>query len=299
VELFSGGYSYLYTPQGCASGEEWSGKSYAYGSTYIRLSEATYKDISEEGGGNWNGYAFFNIASSAYNCDLGIGTYAGGGGAWKITANCSHDEHKNGTADNCVGFYTNASGVTTYDTTYAELSKSNSFMVWQNYVVTTMTKGADGVYSGADDLFMEAFASENSWGVVVTNLRTNEKWGYTHTHEGLNTTQSDYLRVLLAASYCPVDGNLWNARDGGYLKNVLFEDTRVAKYQTDGDYSDVEKEVFYPGTDAFIEGYTQGADCAALLYGMTDVAGTWKSGKDKMVGTGWISFSSYYDGTHL
>jgi hypothetical protein len=104
---------------------------------------------------------------------------------------------------------------------------------------------------------------------------------------------------LLAASYCPVDGDLWNARDGGYLKNIVFENTLVAKYQEDGDYSNVEKEVFHPGNEAFIEGFTQAADCASLFFGTTDVAGTWKSGKDKLVGKNWISFSSYYDGTHM
>lgn len=297
-ELFSGGYTYLLTPQGCASGSEWSGYSYAYGSAYVRLSECTYKDISESGGGAWNAYVFFNISSSAYNCDLGIGTYAGGKGAWKITQNCSHVSHEAGTAV-CEGFYIDAAGNVTHDEAYAELASSNKFMVWQNYTVTKMTRGEDGVYSGADDLFLEAYAHENGWYVCVTNLRTNEKWGYTHTHEGMNTTQSDYMRVLLAASYCPVDGNLWNARDGGYLKNVVFEDVKVAKYQADGEYGDVEKETFFFGEDTIFNGFTQAADCANLIYGATDVAGVWKSGLDKLIGTKWFAFSSYYDGTHM
>lgn len=299
-ELFSGGYSYLFTPQGCASGSEWSGHSYGYGSAYVRLSECTYKDISESGGGAWNAYVFFNISSSAYNCDLGIGTYAGGGGAWKITQNCSHLSHDSGTAV-CEGFYIDAAGNVSHDDTYAELSSSNRFMVWQNYVVTTMTKGADGVYSGADDLFLEAYAYENGWYCCVTNLRTNEKWGYTHIHEGMNTTQSDYMRVLLAASYCPVEGNLWNARDGGYFKNVVFEDVKVAKYRADGDedgYQSAEKENFFFGEDTLFNGFTQAADCASLLYGTTDEAGVWKSGLEKITGSNWFSFSSYYDGTH-
>lgn len=297
-ELISGAYTYLFTPQGCSSGEEWSGHSYAYGSAYVRLSECTYKDISEFGGGSWNAYVFFNISSSAYNCDLGIGTYGGGKGEWKITQNCSHLSHDSGTAV-CEGFYIDANGNVTHDEAYAELAASNKFMVWQNYVVTKMTRDENGVYSGADDLFLEAYAHENGWYLCVTNLRTNEKWGYTHTHEGMNTTQSDYMRVLLAASYCPVDGNLWNARDGGFLKNVVFEDVKVAKYQADGEYDDVEKETFFFGEDTIFNGFTQGADCAYLAYGTTDVAGVWASGLDKLVGTNWFSFSSYYDGTHM
>ena len=304
-ELISGGYSYLMTPQGAASGEEWIDYSYAYGSAYIRLSEVTYKDISESGGGQWNAYAFFNIASSAYTCDLGIGSYAGGGGKWLITQNCSHESHDSGTAE-CEGFYIDAEGNVTYASENAsgqqmvQLASSNRFYVWSNYVVTTMTKDPEtGIYSGADDLFLEASANENGWYVCVTNLRTGEKWGYTHTHTGMNSTQANYMRVLLAASYCPVEGNVWNARDGGFIKNVVFEDVKVSKYQADGDYSDVERENFYPGEDAFFNGYTQAADCASLLYGITDVAGTWESGNDRLVGSNWYSFSSYYDGTHI
>ena len=75
-----------------------------------------------------------------------------------------------------------ANGNVTHDEAYAELAASNKFMVWQNYVVTKMTRDENGVYSGADDVFLEAYAHENGWYLCVTNLRTNEKWGYTHTH---------------------------------------------------------------------------------------------------------------------
>ena len=299
-ELISGGYTYLFTPQGVSSGEEWAEHSYAYASAYVRLSETAYKSSLENGGGAWNAYVFFNIASSEYNCDLGIGAYDAEGqyGKWKLGQNCSHISHTQGTAE-CEGFYIDAEGNVTVDEFYSDWASSNGFMVWQNFVVTSMTKDPEtGVYSGADDLFLEAYSYEDGFYVLVTNLRTGEKWGHTHFHEGMNATQEKYMRVLVAASYCPVEGNVWNARDGGFLKNVVFEDVRVARYQADGDYSDVEKEEFFFGEETLFNGFTQAADCASLLYGTTDVAGKWASGNDKIVGSHWFSFSSYYDGTH-
>lgn len=295
-ELISGGYTYLMSPQGCASGEKMSGHSYGYGSAYLRLSECRYKDISEYGGGLWNAYAFFNIASSGQSCDLGIGCFAGGQGKWKIVHNCTHPSHTEGTAI-CEGFYIDAAGNVTHDEDYAEQAKGNFFMVWQNYVVTTMQRGADGIYSGADDLFIEAWAGLDEWWLRVTNLRTNEKWGYRHYHPGMHEGQSDYMRVLLCASYCPVEGNVWNSRDGGYIKDVVYEDVKIAKYHEDGDYSGAEKEYFAFDKGTIFKGYTQAPDCAKLLCGWNEDGGVWKSGAKKIADSNWFNFSSYYDGS--
>jgi len=281
-ELGSGGFSYLFTPSGeMNSNNTWKTHGYSYASAIVRLSEATYVDatyVDDTGAtrNQWNAYIFFNIRG-VDNCDLGIGTYAGGDGAWKITQNCSNIEHKNG------------------------VDPTPSFYVYQDQVVTKMTKDPEtGIYSGADDLFIEAIGGIDTWTLKVTNLRTNQSFGYTHTHKGMNAACAfGNYRVITAASYCPVETPVWDPRAGGYIKNIVMEDVKVARFREDGDYSQEPKDEVWYGEDTIWVGFTQGADCAHLTFGTHEADGVYKSGNAYKKGGRYMSFSSYYDGTHI
>ncbi|MDE5897062.1 MAG: hypothetical protein K2H43_04535 [Clostridia bacterium] len=279
-ERGSGGYSYLFTPSGTAKSDEWLEYGYSYASGIVRLSEATYYDATyyDEDGkvhNQWNAYVFFNIRGTD-NCDLGIGTYAGGNGAWKITQNCSNIEHKNGT------------------------DPTPSFYVYQDQVVTTMKKDPEtGIYSGADDVFIEAIGGMGTWTLRVTNLRTGEVFGYTHTHEGMHEKAEGFFRTIVAASYCPVESPIWDARGGGYIKNIVFEDVKVARYNEKEEYPEEVKEELWYGLNTIKYGFTQGADTAHLTFGIHEADGAYKSGAEYKKGSKYMSFSSYYDGTHI
>lgn len=163
-----------------------------------------------------------------------------------------------------------------------------------------MTKDPEtGIYSGADDLFIEAIGSTDTWILRVTNLRTNQVFGYTHTHKDMNKDAEGYFRVVLAASLCPVIGSIWDASAGGYLKNVVWEDVKLARWNSEGVYTDADKESMRIGTANVQHAFTQAADTAHLSWGEHKTDGTYKSGNSYKAGTPYYSFSSYYDGTHI
>ena len=276
-ERISGGFSYVFSSSGeMGAADTWEKYGYSYASGYVRLSEATYRDATElTPSSQWNAYIFFNIRGRD-NCDLGIGAFAGGNGAWKIVHNCSNEDHKKPDAE------------------------TPSFFVYQDQVVTTMTKDPEtGIYSGADDLFIEAIGSTDTWILRVTNLRTNQVFGYTHTHKDMNKDAEGYFRVVLAASLCPVIGSIWDASAGGYLKNVVWEDVKLARWNSEGVYTDADKESMRIGTANVQHAFTQAADTAHLSWGEHKTDGTYKSGNSYKAGTPYYSFSSYYDGTHI
>lgn len=282
-EQGSSGYSYLRTPAGkMSSNNTWQEYGYAYASGIVRLSEAVYRDAD---GSQWNAYVFFNIGTVTENCDLGIGLfgtavgdprYEGMEGQWKVIHNCTHASHKNGEDEH------------------------GSFHIWQEQTVTTMTKDpGTGVYGGADDLFIEAIGGRDTWTLRITNLATGERFGYTHSHEGVNAGKEGYYRINAVVTMIAAMGNPWDARCGGFLKNVVWEDLKVARYRADETYPDVAKEEFYPGLPTLDYGYTQGADCAHLTVGVHAEDGVYKSGAVYLKGSKYLAFSSYYDGTHI
>ncbi len=197
-------------------------------------------------------------------------------GQWKVIHNCTHASHKNGEDEH------------------------GSFHIWQEQTVTTMKKDpGTGVYGGADDLFIEAIGGRDTWTLRITNLATGEKFGYTHSHEGVNAGKEGYYRINAVVTMIAAMGNPWDARCGGFLKNVVWEDLKVARYRADETYPDAAKEEFYPGLPTLDYGYTQGADCAHLTVGVHAEDGVYKSGAAYLKGSKYLAFSSYYDGTHI
>lgn len=281
LEQGSSGYSYLRTPHGEFNGGTWTKNGYSYASGTVRLSEATYYDTPSS---QWNAYIFFNINTQSENCDLGIGLfgtaaegspYTGMDGQWRIFHNCFNAAHKNGQDD------------------------TGSFHIWDQTVTTMQKDPRTGIYSGADDLFIEAIGGKDTWILRVTNLATGETFGYTHTHEGMNEGKEMFFSVNAVVTLIAAMGNPWDARCGGFLKNVVWEDIKVARYRTDEIYSDADKEEFYPGLDTVAYGYTQGADCAHLTVGTHKEDGAYKSGALFKQGDKYLAYSSYYDGTHV
>ena len=105
--------------------------------------------------------------------------------------------------------------------------------------------------------------------------------------------------MITAASYCPVETPVWDPRAGGYVKNIVMEDVKVARFREDGDYSQEPKDEVWYGEDTIWVGFTQGADCAHLTFGTHEADGVYKSGNAYKKGGRYMSFSSYYDGTHI
>ena len=85
--------------------------------------------------------------------------------------------------------------------------------------------------------------------------------------------------------------DVWNARCGASLRNVLWDNIKVARYNEAETYTEDMYEDFYPGTENMIYGFSQGGDCASMVTGYYEESkGTYKAG-DRFV-----SFSCYYDG---
>jgi hypothetical protein len=268
-ELISGGYNYLFSKQGVMQGGSWIKEGYGYASTYVRLSEATYHPSTD--GDGWNAYIFINH-SGKYNIDLGlIGNLMDGVVRWRLVRNCSHESHKP-TGDN--------------------------FKVLSSESVTTMTLNENGDYSGADDLFFEVIATVDGWTLNITNLRTNVVSTINEVHPDFHSESTPYFRFLLAASYCPVVGDVWNSRSGAYLKNVVFDHIKIARWNSSNDYSNATFEDFYPGESTMDYGYSQAADCASFEFGTYESAGNYKSGNSYSKGDKYLIFSTYYDGSN-
>ena len=268
-ELHSGGYNYMFSKSGILQGGEWVKQGYGYASVNVRLSEASF--MPPQDGNVWNAYIFLNHKGH-YNNDLGlIGNLIDGEIVWRLVRNCSHESHK------AIG---------------------DNFKVLSNEPVTTMTLDENGVYTGADDLHFEIYATVDGWTLNITNLTTEEVFTIDEKHEGMHTDSTQYFRFLLAASYCPVVGNVWDARSGGFLKNVIFDNIKIARWKESNTYDTSDLEDFYPGEDTLDYGFSQGADTASFYYGTHDEDGEYKSGNSYYKGDKYIVFSSYYDGSN-
>lgn len=272
-EIFSGAYNYMYSKSGELVADEWVKQGFGYFETTVRLSEAHY--MPSQDGEGWNAYVFINVAGK-HNCDLGvIGNLFGDEVRWRLCRNCSHPDHQQGIGG--PGFN----------------------VINPNETVTTMKYNEETKdYTGADDLKFQVLATKDTYKITITNLTTNKEFVINEEHIGSNNDSTQYLRFLLAASYCPVVGNAWNARSGAYLKDVIFEDSHIARYNDENNYPESTFEEFYPGADSFHYGFTQGADCASALFGIYDKDGTYANGATYKKGMRWINFSSFYDGSH-
>ena len=94
-------------------------------------------------------------------------------------------------------------------------------------------------------------------------------------------------------------GDVWDARDEGFIKNVVWEDVKVARYNEDDVYTDEDKAEFSRENGTIQYAFTQGADCAHLEFGVHGSDGFYESGAPYEAGASYLVFSSYYDGTHV
>lgn len=285
LEFTSGGYNYLFSQHGIIEADVWHTLGFGYMEAYCRLSEATYmpkQDNQNQAGDAWNAYIFINGAAGD-TCDLGlIGTMSGSIVSWRLVRNCSHDDHKSNPGDYGPSFTTQVNQAPGVD--------------GQIQQVTTMTWDAERkCYAGADDLFFQCWQMTDGWILKITNLRTNEVYTINEIHEGMFAEKQQYMRFLLAASYCPTVMNVWNPRSGGYLRNVVFDGVQIARYNEAEEYTSDLLMPFYPDSNMSY-GFSQAADCSSMVYSTYEADGTYRSGLSYKAGTKYLSFSCYYDG---
>ncbi len=263
LELFAGAYNYMFSKNGVGAGENGQNiNGFSYAKATLRLSEMKYKLPTD--GHYWNAYIFFNLQQGIHS-DLGmIGTKVGNQISWRICRNCNSKSH--GTA---------------------------GFSVYQDKVVTVSTKydPATREYSGFDDLEIEVLGVSNGWYTNITNLRTGQVVSAVDLHyqaDGVtplveNTPETvQYGRVLVASSYCPVTGNVWNWDCGASTKNVIWENIKIGRYVSDNidDYRALSYELvdFTHDSEYLRDGYSQGGFCASFEAGYRQQDGTYASG---------------------
>jgi hypothetical protein len=279
LELNAGAYNYMFSKTGVGEGEGGVNlNGFSYATANVRLSEMRYKKSTD--GDAWNAYIFFNLQSGIHS-DLGlIGTIVGDKLSWRLVRNCGSKSHGS------AGFYVYQDKVATVSTKYDEKTKE---------------------YSGCDDLRFEAIGVTNGWILNITNLRTNEVQTITDLHyESDGTTplienpenSATYYRVLVASSYCPVVGNVWNWDSGAATTNVVWDNIKIARYIDDNPESyrsdTCVKYDFYPDSPFLRDGYSQGAFAASFDYGTRDNNGTYDSGNTYNKGDKYLSLSVSY-----
>ena len=263
---------------------------FSYATATVRLSETIYAPPTD--GGQWNAYIFINIAGGILS-DLGlIGSYNPSSHScyWRMVRNCSSSEHTAG-----------ANGI----------ENDAKFYVYNDKTVTTSKhyNPNTGECSGFDDLQFECLMRKDGWTVNITNLTTGVVYNFedNHTHSnGSPLIENDnpmYGRALLAASYCPVTAPVWNWDCGAKLTNVVFENVYLTRRFT-GENMDnieayraagVEREEFYPDSDVFSYGYSQGNFRASFEYGVREANGTYKSGATYKAGDKYIIYNVDYN----
>lgn len=284
LETFAGAYNYMFSKGGSGAKD----LGYRYCTADVLLSEAAYAPT--EDGTGWNAYIFINM-SEGILADLGlIGIKRATRVEWCLVRNCSSKMHTAGT-----------SGV----------EKDAKFYVWQDKVVTYSTKydSSTGEYSGFDDLHFEAFTLNDGWILNITNLRTKQVYTIQDRHvdsEGKpleENTEGISGRALIAASYCPVVGNVWNWDCGACLNNVIWTNISMKKaIKNDNiisndieDYRVLEQSYeLYPGSDTYRDGYSQGGYRSYHLYSKFEQDGKLSSGYSFLKNQKFISFSVDY-----
>lgn len=286
LEYNAGAYNYMFSKTGVGLGSNGSNTNgFAYAKANVRLSEMTYR--ASQDGTVWNAYIFFNIASNNH-ADLGlIGTLNGNTLSWRLFRNCGSSYHGSG------GFtVTQPLGTHVTSTTSYNLVSYNGTQVKEYY--------------GCDDLEFEAVGYTYGWILNVNNLRTNEVFTLSDLHinsDGTkvidNPTESScYYRVLVASSYCPVVGQVWNWDCGASTHNVIWDNIKIARYIDDDIESyrkdDVEFFDFYPDSELLRDGYSQGAFASSFEFNTHSEDGTYKSGLSYKKGDKYLSQSVDY-----
>lgn len=285
LETFSGAYNYMFSSSG--DGDK---TGFSYATATVRLSETVYAPPSD--GGQWNAYIFINLSGSILS-DLGlIGSFNNSTKQcyWRMVRNCSSSEHPAG-----------ANGI----------ENDAKFYVYADKTVTTSRhyNPQTRECTGFDDLQFECLMRKDGWTVNITNLTTNQVFNFedNHTHgDGTKleeNTNPMYGRALLAASYCPVTAPVWNWDCGAKLTNVLFENVYLTRRFTDSNMdnidayraSNVEREEFYPDSDCFSYGYSQGDFRANFEYGVHESDGTYASGANYKKGSKYIIYNVDYN----
>ncbi|MBR2507057.1 MAG: hypothetical protein IKB70_09225 [Bacilli bacterium] len=285
LETFSGAYNYMFSTSG-----DGSKTGFAYATATVRLSETVYAPPTD--GGQWNAYIFINLAGGIL-ADLGlIGSFNPGTKTcyWRMVRNCSSTEHPAGTNG---------------------IENEAKFYVYNDKTVTEskLYNSETGECSGFDDLHFECFMRTDGWTVNITNLRTGVVYNFedNHTHgDGSKLIENSnpmYGRALLAASYCPVTAPVWNWDCGAKLTNVLFENVLLTRCLTGDNRDDIEayrddslvREEFYPDSDVFNYGYSQGDFRASFEYGTHEYNGTYKSGAAYTAGSKYIIYNVDYN----
>lgn len=274
LELFSGGYNYMFSKSGYLVSDAWERYGYGYGEFICRLSEANYH--RPEDGNGWNAYIFIN-GSGGDHSDLGlIGIYNQTTNQvdWDLVRNCSHTDHD------------------TDETHYGP-----HFNVLSRVPVTSMSYDKDNdCFNGADDLKFVCYQGTDGWTLTITNLRTNEDFVINEKHTGMFNGKQGYFRFLIAASYCPVVGNSWNALSGAYLENVVFDNIKIAEWNESETYNQEDLKDFYPEEETFNYGYSQAAYCSSYAYGIRKEDGSYKSGNTYKKGDKYLIYDCFYDG---
>lgn len=278
LELNAGAYNYMFSVNGVGKGEGGTNlNGFSYATANVRLSEMTYKPTKD--GDGWNAYIFINLAANNHS-DLGlIGNVIGNKLKWRMVRNCGSKVHG-----------------------------SAGFSVYHDKVVTESTKydPATNTYSGCDDLRFEAIGLTNGWILNITNLRTKEVHSFEDLHYDENgnpvvenpVDKACYHRALIASSYCPVVGNVWNWDCGASLNNVVWDNIQLTRYIDDNVESyrkdDVERYEFFPDSELLRDGYSQGAFTASHEFGVRESDGTYKSGETYKKGDKFLSQSVNY-----
>lgn len=282
LEYNAGAYNYMFTKSGVGMGENGTNlNGFSYASAIVRLSETKYKPTKD--GDGWNAYIFLNVASQIHS-DLGlIGILTGSKVEFRLFRNCNSTSHGGSGA----GFYVYHDKIATASTSY---------------------DSATGEYYGMDDLKFEAIGLSNGFVFNVTNLRTNEVFSFEDLHyqaDGVtplvenSADNACYYRALVAASYCPVVGNVWNFECGAAMTNVLWENIMLARYNNDDisyyQSEDCLKYEFTPESEYFRDGYSQGAYASYHEFGVYEEDGTHPSGATYKKGQHYLSQSVDYN----
>lgn len=285
LETFSGAYNYMFSK---ASDTGKTGFSYA--TATVRLSETIYAPSND--GDQWNAYIFINLANGIH-ADLGL---IGGFNPstkicqWKLVRNCNSKEHTVGTGgvENDARFYVYHDKIVTESKHYNPETRE---------------------CTGFDDLQFECFMRADGWTTNITNLSTGVVYSFDDSHvdsmgNPLNENDSpNFGRALLAASYCPVTANVWNWDCGAKLTNVLFENVLLTRRIEGEDMDNIEayrqegleREEFYPDSDIYHYGYSQGGFRASFEYGEHETDGTYQSGATYKAGSKYIIYNVDYN----
>lgn len=257
-EMQSGGYNYMFTNNGLTQNEGQLG--FTYMAMNVEFSKALY-DTSKDFPDGWNAYLFINPAVSmmvnginkTIHADLGlIGNRNPSNDTieWKLVRNSTHPE------------------------------ANPSFYVWGSEVVTTMSYDEElKAYTGADDLRFECITSQEGFKLIITNLTTGKEFIIDEQYSDFITNDTieastQYGRMLLGISYCPVRANVWSHRNKGFFKNVIVSDCVVATYEHDGDYSNSTLRDFHAGSDVMFNGFVQAPDVAGYQVGHFNTDGS-------------------------